>query len=425
MTLAMRRITPLLLGIFTLLSSVETFSAPLPLAAPEEVGMSSKRLNRITERFQKAIDDGNLPGAVINIAREGKLVYSNALGWQDVGAGIKMDQDSIFRIYSMTKPIVSVAAMVLVEQGKLSLTDPISKYIPAFEKMSVGVEVKDEQGNPMLTLEPAKKAITVQDLLRHTSGLTYGVFGQMNQVKKQYVEANLRSQNWVLEDFVNTLATLPLQYQPGTTWEYGHSTDVLGRVIEVASGTTLDKFLEKSIFNRLVMKDTSFGVPHAKHDRIAENTVDRKTGEKIELINVNIPMVFFAGGHGLTSTADDYIRFCQMLLNGGELDGVRILSPKTVRFLSSNHLNEDISKGANYLPGPGYGFGLGFATRLENGQSPWPGSTGEYFWAGYAGTYFWIDPEESLVVSLMTQDPYRRNEHRVLLRNLVYQAIIE
>jgi CubicO group peptidase (beta-lactamase class C family) len=425
MTLAMRRITPLLLGLLTLLSSVATFSAPLPLAAPEEVGMSSKRLNRITERFQKAIDDGNLPGAVINIAREGKLVYSNALGWQDVQAGIKMDQDSIFRIYSMTKPIVSVAALVLVEQGKLSLTDPISKYIPAFEKMSVGIETKDEQGNPTLTLEPAKKAITVQDLLRHTSGLTYGVLGEMNEVKKRYIDAKIFSQHWILEDFANTLATLPLQYQPGTTWEYGHSTDILGRVIEVASGMTLDKFLEKNIFNRLAMKDTSFGVPHAKHDRVAENTIDRKTGKKIELINVKIPMVFFAGGHGLTSTADDYLRFCQMLLNGGELDGVRILSPKTVRYLSANHLNAGISEGTFYLPGPGYGFGLGFATRLENGQSAWPGSTGEYFWAGYAGTYFWIDPEESLVVSLMTQDPYRRNEHRVLLRNLVYQAIVE
>ena len=188
---------------------------------------------------------------------------------------------------------------------------------------------------------------------------------------------------------------------------------------------TLDRYLSKTIFTPLGMRDTSFGVPESKHHRVAENMTDIATGEKIELIDVKKPMTLFAGGHGLSSTADDYIRFCQMMLNGGELDGIRILSPKIVLFMSTNHINENISKGRLYLPGPGYGFGLGFATRLEDGQSVWPGSVGEYFWAGYGGTYFWIDPTKELVVSFMSQDPYRRNEHRVLLRNLVYQSIID
>jgi len=400
-------------------------AAPLPQATPEDAGMSSARLERLTGALKAAIDSGELPGAVVMVARNGKLVFSQSLGWQDKGAGIPMRDDAIFRIYSMTKPIVSVAAMTLVEHGKLSLDEPVSKYIPAFADTKVGVESKNASGETVLTLVEPDRQITIQDLLRHTSGLTYQMIGTPSEVKKRYKQANIFSQDWTLESFANALAKMPLQYQPGTTWEYGHSTDVLARVVEVAAGMPLDQYVKQTIFEPLGMDDTAFRVLPDKQGRIAEPIPDKYTGKTPSLLDVRNPVSFFAGGHGLTSTAGDYLRFSQMLLNGGELDGKRLLGPKTVRFIASNHLDESISKGNNYIPGPGYGFGLGFATRLEYGQSNWPASVGEFYWGGYAGTYFWIDPEEGLVVSYMSQEPVRRQHYRVLLRDLVYQAIIE
>ena len=400
-------------------------AAPLPEASPEEVGMSSDRLGRLDAAMQKAVDSGELPGAVVLIARDGQLAYAKSFGWQDRGKKIPMRNDSIFRLYSMTKPVVSVAAMMLVEEGKLGLQEPVSKYIPEFKEMKVGIESTDAEGKPALKLVDAKRQITVQDLLRHTSGLTYGVLGTLNAVKKMYKDAEIFSQKWVLADFVKALAKLPLQFQPGTTWEYSHSTDVLGRVVEVASGQTLDVFLAKRIFEPLKMVDTAFQVPPEKHNRIAQPMPDIYTGKTPELIDVTRPATFFAGGHGLVSTAGDYLRFAQMLANGGELEGARILGPRTVEYMSSDHVNPQIEKGAGFLPGPGYGFGLGFATRIDRGQSEWPGSPGDYYWAGYAGTYFWIDPEEELVPVLMTQEPLRRQYYRIQLRNLVYQSIVK
>lgn len=399
-------------------------AAPLPEASPEEVGMSAERLGRLDAAMQKAVDSGELPGAVVLIARDGQLVYAKSFGWQDREKKIPMRHDSIFRLYSMTKPVVSVAAMMLVEEGRLGLQEPVSKYIPEFKEMKVGVESTDAEGKPALKLVDAKRQITVQDLLRHTSGLTYDVLGTQNAVKKMYKDAEIFSQKWVLSDFVKALAKLPLQFQPGTTWEYSHSTDVLGRVVEVASGQTLDVFLTERIFEPLKMVDTAFQVPPEKQDRLAQPMPDVYTGKTPELIDVTRPATFFAGGHGLVSTAGDYLRFAQMLANGGELEGARILGPRTIEYMSSNHLNAQIDKGPAFLPGPGYGFGLGFATRIDRGQSEWPGSPGDYYWAGYAGTYFWIDPEEALVPVLMTQEPLRRQYYRVQLRNLVYQSIL-
>jgi CubicO group peptidase (beta-lactamase class C family) len=419
-----QKLNRLLIAIFLLYVSSGT-AAPLPTASPEDVGMSSDRLERITSMLTSAIDAGEFPGVVVMVARDGKLVYSRNLGSQDKAAGMAMRADSIFRIYSMTKPIVTVAAMMLVEQGKLSLADPVSKFIPAFADTKVGIESRDASGAPMLELVDQRRPMTVQDLLRHTSGLAYGLVGPRTAVKKLYIKAKIRSQNWRLPEFAEALAKLPLQHQPGTTWEYGRSTDILGRVVEVAASMPLDRYLEQNILAPLGMKDTAFRVAPTKHDRIAEPMPDRYTGKTPALIDVRNPVTFFAGGHGLTSTAGDYLRFSQMMLNGGELDGVRVLGPRTVRFMASNHLNESISKGTYYIPGPGYGFGLGFATRLEYGQSTWPDSVGGFYWGGYAGTYFWIDPEERLVVSYMSQEPLRRQHYRNLLRDLVYQAVIE
>ncbi len=417
--------TRLLLFVLLSLSVLCAPAAPLTRATPEEVGMSSARLERLTAVLKSAIDSGELPGAVMMIARDGKLIYSQSLGWQDKNTGLPMREDSIFRIYSMTKPLVSVAAMTLVEQGKLSLDEPVSKYIPAFSDTKVGVESTNASGETVFELVAPDRPVTIHDLLRHTSGLTYQMRGTPTEVKKRYKQANIFSQHWTLEDFANAIAKMPLQFQPGTTWEYGHSVDVLGRVVEVAAGMSLDRYLDQAIFQPLGMDDTAFRVDTGKQDRIAEPIPDKYTGKTPKLLDVRNPVSFFAGGHGLTSTAGDYLRFSQMLLNGGELDGKRVLGPKTVRFMASNHLNESISKGSSYIPGPGYGFGLGFATRLEYGQSNWPASIGEFYWGGYAGTYFWIDPEEDLVVSYMSQEPVRRQHYRVLLRDLVYQAIVE
>jgi len=411
--------------LFLVAGSALAQAAPLPEASPEDVGLSSERLGRLDAAMQKAVETGELPGAVVLIARDGQLVYAKSFGWQDRDKKIPMRNDSIFRLYSMTKPVVSVAAMMLVEEGRLGLQEPVSKYIPEFKDMKVGVESTDAEGKPVLTLVDAKRQITLQDLLRHTSGLTYGVLGPLNAVKKMYKDADIFSQKWVLADFCRTLAKLPLQFQPGTTWEYSHSTDVLGRVVEVASGQALDDFLAERIFGPLKMVDTGFQVPPAKLDRLAQPMPDVYSGKTPELIDFSKAQTFFAGGHGLVSTAGDYLRFAQMLANGGELEGVRILGPRTVDYMTSNHVNPQIDKGAAYLPGPGYGFGLGFATRIDRGQSEWPGSPGDFYWAGYAGTYFWIDPEEELVPVLMSQEPLRRQYYRVQLRNLVYQSILK
>jgi CubicO group peptidase (beta-lactamase class C family) len=402
------------------------WSGALPEAAPEEVGLSSQRLELIDAAMKKAVDSGDLPGAVVFIARGGKLAYSRSFGWQDKAAQIPMQEDSIFRLYSMTKPVASVAAMILVEEGKIGLQEPVSRYIPEFKDMKVGIETTDAStGLPGLALAPAQRQISIQDLLRHTSGLTYGVLGQPTAIKRMYNDAEIFSQKWVLADFAKALAKIPLVAQPGTAWEYGHSTDVLGRVIEVASGQTLDAFLAERIFRPLGMVDTGFHVPPEKHGRIAQPIPDVHTGKTPALLDLTKPQTFFAGGHGLVSTAADYLRFAQMLQNGGQLDGVRILGRKTVEYMAANHLNERIGKGSAYLPGDGYGFGLGFATRLESGQSEWPGSPGEIFWGGYAGTYFWIDPAEELVPVYLSQEPVRRQHYRVILRNLVYQALID
>lgn len=399
-------------------------AAPLPEATPEDVGMSSKRLALIDEAMQRAVDSGELPGAVVFIARGGKLAYAKSFGWQDKQKQLPMRNDSIFRLYSMTKPVVSVAAMMLVEEGRLGLQEPVSKFIPEMKDMKVGIEETDAStGLPGLKLVPAKRQITVQDLLRHTSGFTYGVLGQTTAIKKMYQDAGIFSQKWVLADFVKALAKMPLVFEPGTAWEYGHSSDVLGRVVEVASGMALDEFLKERIFDPLGMVDTAFEVPADKVDRLAQPIPDPYSGKTPELLDLTRPQTFFAGGHGLVSTAADYLRFAQMLDNGGQLDGVRILGRKTVEYMTANHVNERIDKGNAFLPGPGYGFGLGFATRTEAGQSEWPGSVGDYFWGGYAGTYFWVDPQEELVPVFLSQEPVRRTYYRLMMRNLVYQAI--
>jgi CubicO group peptidase (beta-lactamase class C family) len=400
----------------------------LPNAKPEEVGFSSERLGRVTEMLRTNIAAGEIPGAVLLIARHGKIAYFESLGLLDPQAKTPMSKDAIFRIYSMSKPITSVAAMMLFEEAKFTLNEPVGKYIPALAKMQVATDNKpDPEADPHnLVLVPAERPISIQDLMRHTSGLTYGFFGE-TPVKKLYAEAKLGNVAQTNAELVERVAKLPLSYQPGTTWDYSHSTDVLGRVVEVISGKSLYEFEKARILDPLRMKDTSFYVTDgAKQSRIAEPfDNDRKIGNDVTVGDPRVGGAWESGGGGMVSTATDYARFLQMLLNGGTLDGQRILGPKTVAYMTADHLGSAVVPGPYYLPGPGYGFGLGFAVRRDVGVSPVNGSPGEYNWGGAGGTAFWVDPREQMFVVFMMQSPSQRMRYRPLLRDMIYAAIVD
>jgi CubicO group peptidase (beta-lactamase class C family) len=390
----------------------------LPAVRPEQVGLSSERLGQLTAILKADAEKGDIPGATLLVARQGKVAWFETVGVRDPGTRAPMTRDTIFRIYSMTKPITSVAVMMLVEDGRVAISDPVSKYIPALGGLKVGVERKDAGGHPMLDLQPARRDMTVQDLLRHTSGLTYGVFGT-GVVKKMYADAKIFTDYPSNADLVDRLATFPLVHQPGATWEYSHSTDVLGRLVEVVSGQTLAQFFAARLFAPLAMKDTSFYVTdRAKQDRIAEPFPgDRSIGTDVDLNDPRVAQKWESGGGGLMSTTMDYARFVQMLVNGGTLDGKRLLSPKTVAYMTADHL------GSIAPLAPGIGFGLGFAVRKETGVVPLPGTVGEYYWGGAAGTFFWVDPKEELFVVYMMQSPKHRVRYRDLLKNMVYGAV--
>jgi len=406
---------------------------PLPFAKPEEVGMSSQRLAKIGSALKKEVADGSFRGAVVMVARKGKLVYQDAVGMQT--ATKPMTTGAIFRIYSMTKPLASVAAMMLVEDGTLQLTDPVGKFLPGFDKMQVSVATKTAEGQAY-NMVPAERAMTVQDLLRHTSGLAYGEITQNAPVKEGLERAGAYRKDMDYEargltprEETERLASVPLAFQPGTTWNYSLSVDVLGRVVEAASGKRLGEFLEERLFAPLKMKDTAFYVPAAKMGRLAEPLEkDRFSGAAIKVIDVSALPKNDSGGAGAVSTAADYLRFCQMMMNGGRLEGARMLSPATVRLMTTDHLGNFIATpvqpGELLLGVKGYTFGLGFAVRQADGVAGVPGSAGDYTWAGYAGTYFWVDPKESLTGVLMTQAPSpQRAYFRKLLRQLVYASI--
>jgi CubicO group peptidase (beta-lactamase class C family) len=395
-----------------------TTTPSLPFAVPEEVGLSSQRLTRLSDVLRGEIDSGRVPGTVALVARRGKVAHFEALGARDPVSGAGLNKDSLFRIYSMTKPIVSVAAMMLWEEGRFLLGDPLAKYLPEFANPTVAVE----RGG-RIELVPAERDITLQDLLRHTSGLTYEFRGNA-PVQKMYMEAKVFRRNQTNADQAATLAALPLMHQPGTQWEYSRSTDVLGRVIEVLTGETLGTVLAERILKPLGMTDTDFFVPPVKHQRLAEAFAkDPDTGADVQLLEVRQQPSFESGGGGLVSTAMDYARFLQMLLAGGTLDGVRLLSRKTVEYMTADHLGG--VPGAPDLLIPGYGFGLGFAVRLQPGIAQVPGSTGQYYWGGLAGTTFWVDPAEQLFALLLIQGPGQREYFRVLFRDLVYAAFAD
>ena len=422
----MRIRTTLLAALLCLITVVAAQAQSLPVAKPEQVGLSSERLNKITARLKADSDKGVIPGAVVLVARHGKVVLFEAVGVRNPETKALMTKDAIFRIYSMSKPITSVAAMMLFEDGKFTLAEPVSKYIPQLGKLKVGVEKSDASGKPTLELVPSQRDMTIHDLFRHTSGLTYGFFGN-TLVKKMYVDSKVWNDYPSNEELVNRLAKLPLANQPGTVWDYSHSTDALGRLVEVLSGQTLYQFEKERVLDPLGMKDTSFYVTDkSKQDRIAEPFQnDRNFGIDADFNDPRVAQAWESGGGGMVGTAMDYARFVQMLLNGGALDGKRILGPKTVAYMTADHVGASITPGPLYLPGPGFGFGLGFAVRRDAGLSPFIGSVGEFNWGGAGGTYFWADPKEDLFVVFMMQSPKQRVPYRFLLKDMVYAAVMK
>jgi CubicO group peptidase (beta-lactamase class C family) len=389
----------------------------LPQAKPESIGLSSVRLQRMSDAFKREIDKGTLPGATVMVARKGQIGWFDALGKQSPDASTPMAHNTLFRIFSMTKPIVSVGIMMLVEDGHLLINDPVAKFIPEFSDQKVGVET-----NGKLELVPLKTQMTVQDLLRHTSGITYDHTGN-SLVQQQYQQSRLRSRKISNAEHAAIVASLPLICQPGAEWNYSRSTDILGRIIEVVSGKSLGAWLTEHILAPLQMAETAFHTAEENAGRLAEPfATDPWTGEKVQLFNMLEKPVMESGGGGLVSTTMDYARFAQMLLSGGTLDGTRIIGRKTLQLMASNHLGPNV-KVDSPLMSPGHGFGLGFCVRTAAGIAPFPGSVGQFFWSGMAGTFFFIDPAEDLFTVFMMQGPGQRTQIRNLLRDLVYAAV--
>ena len=395
------------------------------LQAPASRSFSREKLQRVGDYIRNEIAGGKIPGAILLIQQHGHPVYYEKFGVRDVATKLPMTDDTIFRYYSMSKPVTSVAAMMLVEDGKLALTDPVSKYIPSFANMKVGVEKHDEHEKPVLALEPLRRPITVEDLLLHTSGITYGFYGD-SAVRKLYGNAGLFEGDFDNAEFAERIAKLPLAEQPGTLWDYGHSTDILGRVIEVASGQSLFAFEKQRLFDPLGMTGAAFYVTdEAKRALIAEPMPnDRFINPVAGISDLMMKRRWESGGAGMVGTIGDYARFAQMLLNGGTFDGKRYLKPETVKLMTTDHIGPEsgIARDYFYFPGANSGFGLGFAVRTAAPpDDPWP--IGEYRWDGVAGTFFFIDPKDDMFVVLMEQTPTQRGRIQPELKRLIYEAL--
>ena len=376
----------------------------------EPIGLNAQALDNVKGALNAWVGAGRIAGAVVWVERRGSVALFEALGQQDAARGIAMRTDSIFRIYSMTKPIVSVALMQLAEKGAVLLRDPIAKYLPEFAHTKVGLRGKT-----------ARRAITVHDLLRHTAGLTYE-FHEPSGVRRRYAAAKLYSRQRSNAEHVALLASLPLAHEPGSVWDYSRATDVLGRLVEVLAEASLGEHLKAAIFDPLGMTDTGFSVPAEQQHRLAEPLPNPPDG--VPLVPVFDPRVRVpseSGGGGLMSTAGDYARFVRMLVNGGRLDGVRLLGRQTIQFMTADHLGP-IPRANELLP-PGHGFGLGFAVKMALGEHTEPGSIGSYGWSGAAGTAFFVDPAQRLFAIVMAQAPGLLDDVREVFRQTVYAAI--
>ena len=407
-----------------LVACTPAFAETLAVTAPEKVGMSKARLDQITTVFKAEIDKNQLPGAVIGVVRKGQLVYFESLGYRDPVAKDAMPANAVFAIASMTKPMVSVAIMMLHDEGKLLLSDPVGKFLPALGEMKVGVV----KGDTLETVAAIRQP-TVQDLLRHTAGFAYGGRGDTPVHKLWPASSGTSGMTLTPQDFVATLAKAPLLYQPGTVWDYSLSVDALGLIVEAVSGKPLAAFLQERLWTPLGMVDTGFSVPEAKKARHAQAFAnDPRNGKPQFVLQADgKPLKFDCGGGCAMSTAPDYLRFAQMLANGGTLGGQRIIASKTLAMMTTDQLGADVrARTTSPVLPKGYGFGLGFAVRTQPGIAAFAGSEGDYYWGGAYGTYFWVDPKEQLTAVLMAAAPGEiRAQNAPLLRNLVLQAIVE
>jgi len=383
-------------------------------------------LGSVRHYMQNEISTGKIPGAILLIQQHGRPVLFESFGVRDIESKRAMTSDTVFRLYSMSKAITSVAAMMLVDEGRLSLDDPLSKYLPSFADAKVAAGGREESGKPVLVTEPLARPITIEDLLRHTSGLTYGFYGD-SPIRKLYASAGLFDGDIDNAQFAERIAKLPLAEQPGKLWDYGHSTDVLGRVIEVVSGQSLFQFEKQRLLDPLGMTETVFYVAdEAKRSRVAEPLPsDRFKGRIAGLEDPVLPHRWESGGAGMIGTIGDYARFAQMLLNGGTLDGRRYLKSETVALMTRDHIGPEtqIARDHLYFPGEASGFGLGFAVRTSvPAQAPsWP--TGEYRWDGVAGTFFFVDPKDDMFAICMMQSPSQRERIQTELKTLIYEAL--
>ena len=408
--------------------AIETASLAVPRtealsrAAAESVGMDSERLDRITKTMQGYVDQGLLAGVVTVAARDNKIVHFESIGYRNLEAQTPMSNDTLFRIYSMSKPITGVALMILYEEGRFSLADPVEKYLPELKDLQVFAGTNMD-GN--IVTEAQQHKMTIRELISHTGGLTYGIFAQ-SPVDTKYVEAGLLSRDDTLEQFTSKLGQIPLKHQPGTKWEYSVAVDVQGYLVEKLAGQSFGSFLEERIFEPLDMKDTDFHVPAEKISRFAQvYSYDDNGKLKPDETDPNFLQdpVFESGGGGLVSTAMDYMRFSQMLLNGGELDGVRILAPLTVDLMHRDQTPKGLEP-SGILPA-GTGFGLDFAV-IKDAVATESYSVGEYYWGGAAGTWFWIDPVENLVfIGMIQQFGNKRPNLRAASKRLLYQSILD
>jgi CubicO group peptidase (beta-lactamase class C family) len=387
--------------------------------APSAVG-----LERVSAFFDNEATSGRIPGAVLLIQQHGAPVYLRSFGFQDVATKVPMSPDTIFALHSMTKPITCLAAMMLVDDGKLSPSDPVSKYIPAFAGVKVGIAAKAAVGASFLTLVPPNRPVTIEDLLRQTSGITYDYIGG-ELIEKAYRDADIFNGHFDNREFAERIARLPLARQPGTLWRYGHSTDVVGRVIEIISGKSLYQFMKERIFDPLGMTSTKFVLSPAEWKRMAEPLPNDSILRLAEKERRDHPE-WESGGGGLVSTIGDYGRFAQMLLNGGKLDGKRYLSPTAFKLMTSDHIGPGSGVGRDYFyfPGDGFGYGYGIAVRTDpgNAKPPPPGSLGELKWDSGSGTYFGVDPKLDMLYIMMEQSQPERGRITPAFKKLVYDA---
>jgi len=404
----------------------------LELVAPETVGMNAAQLERVGEHLRRRyVEPGKIPGSVALVARRGQVCYLDVAGQRDIERGTPMTADTIVRIYSMTKPITSLALMTLLERGLFSLDDPVHRYIPAWK----GLRVRKGGSMPLFETQPCRRPMTIRDLLMHTSGLTYD-FMHASNVDAAYRELQLGwpRPGYTLQEMIDQLAQLPLEFSPGERWNYSVATDVLGYLIEVISGQSLPGYLQETIFAPLGMVDTSFEISPDKVSRLA-SCYQRDMQKRVVITDDGqdsdyLQRSFWSGGGGLLSTVHDYYRFCQMLLGGGSLDGRRIIGPRTLAFMTRNHLPGGVDM-AQFATGSfsetiyeGVGFGLGFANKLDPVGNGFPCTTGSFFWGGLASTLFWVDPVEELVVVFLTQlMPSSTFNFRGQLENIVYGAL--